>query len=546
MRIPFPLKKEFIFVFLIIIAGFIIRWNNIEKIPYGIEGDEINWITNSLFYQYNILGAERGNWSQNDALAQIYPVSIKINQLSFILFGKDYYSPKKMLVFVSIFSLIFFYILSHKFLSAKASLITLLLFSFATYKLVTSRIAFPHVYSELFVYPAIILILNIAPRQLIKNSIYSFSAGLLLTLSLLTYNLAFLLPLTCFLILVFQIVKKHITWINALLILFMFLFALLLTSKLWLKSLQTEISIRGAMLDNSSFSIKSNNLSFGKLKENLHTVADQLFYSLKYNTADMLVSYPKPLINNLISGAFIIGFILAVFRIKKYLPLIIWFLSSGFIYQVILRFQLPRMWFLTMGVLYLLAGLFINLLLQIINKTHYKLSLNSDNTKKWRFLYLFIYATVTVLIVIPVIFIITSDIKLFYTQAINNPSYKISYRESIDVVKKYKKNLRKNVIFVSDTEVEAARINPIISFYYLVEHPDQAEILKNLSRQEIGSLTEEEFKKKYSLYLNRLNIIITNELSFITVKSLVQQKGQCQYYTNRHKYYSELTPFDCR
>lgn len=540
------LKKEFIFVFLIITAGFIIRWNNIEKIPYGIEGDEINWITNSLFYQYNILGAERGNWSQNDALAQIYPVSIKINQLSFILFEKDYYSPKKMLVFVSIFSLFFFYILSRKFLSVKASLITLLLFSFATYKLVTSRIAFPHVYSELFVYPAIILILNIAPRQLLKNSIYSFSAGLLLTLSLLTYNLAFLLPVTCFLILIVQIVKKHITWINALLILFMFLFALLLTSKLWLKSLHTEISMRGAMLDNSSFSIKSNNLSLGKLRENLHTVADQLFYSLKYNTADMLVSYPKPLINNLISGAFIIGFILAVFRIKNYFPLIIWLLSSGFIYQVILRFQLPRMWFLTIGVLYLLAGLFINLLLQIINKTHYKLSLNSDNTKKWRFFYLFIYATVTVLIVIPVIFIITSDIKLFYTQAINNPSYKISYRESIDVVKKYKNNLRKNVIFVSDTEVEAARINPIISFYYLVEHPDQAEILKNLSRQEIGSLTEEEFKKKYSLYLNRLNIIITKEISFNTVKSLVQQKGQCQYYTNRHKYYSELTPFDCR
>jgi hypothetical protein len=125
-------NKEVLLLSLIILFSLFIHWKDLDRVPFGIENDEISWTATSLFHQYGITATVKGVWSLNDAVAQKFPVSIGINQLSFIIFGNDFLSPKKMLILVHLFSLPFFYLVSKRFMSTKSALIATLLYSLST------------------------------------------------------------------------------------------------------------------------------------------------------------------------------------------------------------------------------------------------------------------------------------------------------------------------------------------------------------------------------------------------------------------------------
>src|SRR3989338_5492369 len=106
---------EFILILIIILSSLAFRLYRIESIPKGIEGDELAWITSSLFAKYKIIPSKKGLWELNNDMVKAYPVSVKINQLGFTLFGKDIFSARKMLAVMSVLMLITFYLLSRKF-----------------------------------------------------------------------------------------------------------------------------------------------------------------------------------------------------------------------------------------------------------------------------------------------------------------------------------------------------------------------------------------------------------------------------------------------
>lgn len=514
---------EFFFVMLILLASFIIRWYKIETVPYGIEGDEAAWIVNSLLYKYGINGWERDIWTHNDTLARIFPLSLKINQLSFIIFGTDYFSPKKLLVCLSVFSLLFFYFFSRKFLSKKAALIMLILYSFSSYKLITSRIAFPHSFSEIFVYPVMLLLLNLTPKEKWRTLLFSFLAGVAISFVLLTYNLGYMLPGVGSLILLITIVQKRFNLPLAFFSLLLFILPLTLFAKLWLNGLKEEFATRTNVLGNTLINFQTKSISTSHLFKSIQIIKGQFFDTLKYETADMLVSYPAPLINQIVTIAFLLGFILAFWQIRKTLPLITWLIISGFTYHVLFGLNLPRMWFLTMGLIFTFAGVTFDKIFQLIQK-----------------LWLIPKITFLTVMLLLTSYIVYSDIKIFYKYAINNSSYRPQIRESLMIVRKYKKNIGDSLIFVSHREFNASALNPIISFYYLSRHPDKATFLRRQTRQSIGSITEEEFEQNYLVYMRQNNIIITDNESLSSTQHIIDQNSDCLYKISRYQYYSEI------
>jgi len=132
-----------VFVFL---ASFVVRWWDVNIIPYGIEEDEVEWIAALKFLGSGINPLDNGVWSLHLSNAQNYPFSLWVNQASFLVFGADLLSARKMLIFISVFSLIVFYGILRRFLKWHIALLTTALYSFSTYKLISSKIALPPVY----------------------------------------------------------------------------------------------------------------------------------------------------------------------------------------------------------------------------------------------------------------------------------------------------------------------------------------------------------------------------------------------------------------
>lgn len=414
------IKTERLFLIILILSLFF-RLENIGKVPYGIEGDELNWIITASLHRYGVLVGERGVWAQHDVNAQRFPVSVKINQLSFLLFGENFLSPRKMLVFISIASLTFFYIFSRQLISKNASLIITLLYSLSTYKLITSRIVLPNVFSELFTYPALILPFMLDSQKTTRNFIIVFLTGIFVTLSLLTYNLSYTLPVITAILLIFNAINKSISKGKIIILLVILLVPLTLSSKTWFLGISQEAYSKSYALTHSIFNVQEKKVDTNKFLNNILMIKRQLFSNLEHETSDMLVSYPAPIINRVISFGFLFGLALSFFRLKRFFPLVIWFVFGSIVYHVVLGLYLPRMWFLTTGLLYLFAGIAIDRILEYTSK--------QATTRIIGLTIIFVLGA----------YIIYHDINTYNQHAIKNRSFLVPTREVLEILWQRKK-----------------------------------------------------------------------------------------------------------
>ena len=167
------------FIFIILLVSFLVRWNNIESLPYGLEGDEFSWSVTSYLNQFKITSEQIGIWSMHESMAKSFPLSIFINKIGFFLFGQDVLSTRKILTIFSVISLTTFYLLSRKFFSQLISLLVTLLYSFSTYKLITTRIPVPHSYNDIFLCLALFFLVHaMATSKKVKYLLLVFSGSL--------------------------------------------------------------------------------------------------------------------------------------------------------------------------------------------------------------------------------------------------------------------------------------------------------------------------------------------------------------------------------
>lgn len=510
----------------IVVLSFIIRWKDIETVPYGIENDELEWIATSLFHENNILASEKGVWSLYDTLAFNYPVSTKLISLSFKIFGTDFLSARKILSFSHVISLIFFYFLARKFLSKNTSLLVTLLYSLSTYNLISGKIVVSGGgFSELFIYPSLILLLSIDPKKIIQSYLYSLLSGILMLVSFLNYSLVFLFPIVCIVTIFFICRVKKSTIGRAIVLSIFFLLPLLVFNQKLGKNISGDAINKSYALVNATFDFKDKKIYMNRFMRNIDTARNNLFNSLQYSTSDMVVSFPGPLVNKWISVGFLLGLVLALFNLKKYFTIVVWLLISSFTYNIVIGLLYPRWWIFTVSVIYLFSGVVIDKVCEVTLQKKQSL--------------LFIWIAILSLSS----YIIYRDLSYYYKYAINNSAYLGAHRELVDITKKWKNEIGKKVLVIipdsSPTNTNTAYT--IVSFNYLSSNPNQVVYLKNANRTTLGVLKDQEFIENNKIYLVTEKILIVDNRVVPEIKDFIKKNQRCDSATQTNKYFSEIS-----
>lgn len=480
-------RTDVFLIVLIFLTSFFIRWIAVDKVPYGIEGDEYYWSMTSLLTKYDIRPSEKGIWSLHEELAKSFPVSILINRLGFNIFGIDILSPRKILILFSSLALATFYILNRLFFTQFISFIITILYSFSAYKLIMSKIAEVPSYIDTFLYVALFFLLKIFSTKSKLRYIYSLLSGIGITLCIFTYNLAYLLPITCLGTILFLSVIKRIHWKSFFLITILFLTPLLITSYKWVPGLIEETKRKEYALKNVVVDPKTNKVNFFILKNNTKVIFQQLFQGLTYETSDMIVNYDSTLISRWVSFLSLLGLIFAFLNTKKYFFIIFYFFI--FIFPAInFGIFLPRMWMIGMASFFMLSGITLSFLFKIFRKKSDQLVLST-------------------LITFFALFIMTSELKIFYSEAVSSQSFLIKHREINDLAKKYNDRLLRSVFFVTLDEVDKSIIYSAATFNYLSAHSKESDLIRRSDMKSLNILDLDEFKKN-TFKNNKVKILI--------------------------------------
>jgi len=481
------------FLLIILLASFLVRWYQIEKQPYGLEGDEFSWAITSFFNQYKIPAEEKGIWSMHTAMAKSFPTSIFINKIGFLIFGKDILSTRKILVVVSTISLAIFYLLCRGFFSQFISLIITFLYSFSYYKLISTRIAMAPAYIDIFLYFSFFcLIRSFSIRSKFKY-LLAMVSGMGVVLSLFTCNIAYIVPIICIGFIVFQFFNPKVSKKQCLLILIIFLLPLIYFSSKWIYNFKEENARKSYALSHVVFDLRKKQLYLSRVKENLQIINTQLFRGLTYETSDMLVSYDSPLISKSITILAIFGLLISFIKLRKYFFIVLWFvLSLGT--SVAFGLFLPRMWIVNVGSFFILAGVSLSFLETWVIKKNLVLIFN------------------IIIIIITLIFI-KSNLNIFYSKALYNTSYLSKHREIVNLIKKHRKDIPTKTIFISTPDFNHGVIYPSVIFYFLTEHPYSTSMVMKAEERYFQILNEEELIVKLGTDSGSIKfIIIDNSL----------------------------------
>lgn len=512
--------KELVFLLVILLFSFLIRWHNINSQPYGIEGDEFAWTASSMLVKYDKIPSDFSVWQPISHLTTVFPITIKLNQLSFYLFGDDFLSPRKMISLLSTVGLLYFYLFLRSFVSWKSACIGVLLYSLSSYKLISSLIPLQGMYSELFFYPALLFLSFLEPRNRTISILFIIMSSICMTLSFLTYNVGFLLPFFALCTVLYVIHMKKIKRKDTIVFFSILLLLSLLSLIVSWKTIYSELTNRSFMLGNSVISYTPTILIHPKqLIANGENVIHQLFFQLENHTSDMLLTHSSTIIPKPLGLLFLIGLLFAFFS-PVYSLLIIIFITQMAIYHILLGLYQPRIWIITVGLLYMLMAVYIEKLLFITRKV-------GGLFQPIAILMFFLFSLVAV-----------HQDSVVYQQILKNQSYKHDIREIVELVRGKKKEIGDKFVFVADENSDIVYITS--AFYYLSYHGNIS-INDKLS---LGIVNTSQIIDKFDLIPANYSIIGFENTNLSLINNLLARK-KCSFTQKSLEYYSEVTITSC-
>lgn len=515
--------KTNIFVLLTLLvfgASFIIRWWNIATIPYGIEEDEYAWVALSRFEQIHIDPLAKGIWPLHLSNYNNYPISAWLNQLSFVIFGVDIIAPRKFLVFYSTGSLVIFWLLVRRFFDKYIALGITTLYAFSTYKLVTSRIALQPSYEELPVLTALLCICYIPSILGWRAYIVALTAGILIAIALLTYNLAYTAPLIALGFFLFSIGSQAMSRKRMVGLVCSFLLSMSVFLPHIIPALQREYLSKQYIFDQSETptNVPTASRVFATLTAHVTSSFTMAWQPLVYPNADMLVGYPAPLVPHSVVLVAILGLLWALVEYRRYWPLIWWFLCQFMVYHIILGFNFPRNWFMTVSSVYILAAIPFQ---QLISSRSFRVLFSSMS------IFLLVY-------------LLISGVEMYFIEAIHHQSYRIFVREAFDLSEKYHIAPNSQTIIVPN--VDPFRLNTWLSAAAFSNSKRATfSTLHGLNRQDFGILTFEEWSNKMNTLPPCFTFISTPQ-EVTRVKSFLALRCQEPYRLEKFKEYWVLSP----
>jgi len=421
----YPNHKSLILgiLFLIITAS---RFLFINQIPYGIEGDEIQWIVSSAAVANHKLPTDFGNWSMYNIIAESYPTAFQLGKI-FWKFNPDILSFRYLLAFLNTISLLFFYLTLKEFFSFKTSVITTLVFALSSYGIIAGRIFLGNSLALVFFLPALFF-----TTKSLKNSscLAAFLAGFFLTLTLNSYNVAYQYFLVFSSLIVIKELRlvyknkfrpKQILKSTILIISFFIIPAFSLNR--WLQNISSGPKIVGHAFK-QAVSVQNNpkeNLSL--VYKNCLIFKEQFINSLAY-TGDFLFTSNQPIIPLVITIMALIGLLMGLFKIRKYYLLLTTFLFPVLFFHLPGGFLSPRMYVLLLPIIYLLSAISLEKIWQlsrITQRSGHKIIISA-------------------VIIFLAVGIVVKEINSFLSVSAKNPAYKTSLREHYDIYQHYLHN----------------------------------------------------------------------------------------------------------
>lgn len=194
------IKKEALLIFFLLIISTIPRVIFLDKIPPGIHGDE-GWTG----IDARII-LKKGYIEPYVASALGQPTGpLYLTSLLFKFFGETIFTLRLSMTIFGILTVPLLYIFLRIFTERKSAILTTVAFNFSLFHLSYSRIAFMLISAPFF--QLISLILFLYGKKTKKYSFFMLSA-IFTGLGIYSYNAFILFPLTLFLMLIFDIIRK--------------------------------------------------------------------------------------------------------------------------------------------------------------------------------------------------------------------------------------------------------------------------------------------------------------------------------------------------
>ncbi|HNP89344.1 MAG: hypothetical protein BWY24_00022 [Microgenomates group bacterium ADurb.Bin219] len=506
---PFFKKiKKVIPYLLILLILLFSRIYAIDKIPWGIEGDEIQWIASFAAASKKEEPSSFGTWSRYDLDLKQYPIVFGIGAIYYKIIGyQNVLSFRYLLSFLNVISSFIFFICLTSFFSLPVSLSIFSLFAFSNYELICARIIHGDTLVNIFFLPAVYLFLRGIKNFSIINILIS---SFLISICLLSFNIAYHYLILFFIVLVlsclFQaVLKKRVLFKKSLILVLVFsLFPCFFTKK-WINNIK-ENAISKSYGMTPSLSLKKNfKIDFTVLQNNFLTFKNQLTGGVR----DFLFENNNSFVPKIITILSLMGLVLGLIQTKYFFAAFI-FLGAIF-YHIIFGILLPRTYICLVPFFYFLAAVSLENIILAVKKmtrtrTHIRIFL----------IFSFVLFGVT----------IVREMKDFIYISSKNPAYLTFYREQNEIYKYFlsKKPTNLSVIWLigNDNKIFPPEIasywNMIDKFYYPQdESPFQKNSLFPISQ----------FKKNQNVFL----VLETNILKVPTDlpgRSIIAYNDLCE------------------
>jgi hypothetical protein len=207
----------------------------------------------------------------------------------------------------------------------------------------------------------------------------------------------------------------------------------------------------------------------------------------------MILRTDSSLIDPVAAALILLGLVSASIQPKKNYFVLIWFFIGFLPFHVFLGLLLPRMWFLSFGLLYLLAAIGTDTAIQIVSK--------------WKHPYARIIALCAGCMLAG--FALQRNISTFYTSAVKNFTFREDFREVWEIAKHRRRVLPDQVLFITqDENFDCTRT--LAAFVWVSDHKDQAGSLNGSGNHAMSVFSQNDLQPALEVLPRKKCLIVEN------------------------------------
>ncbi|MBT3314110.1 MAG: hypothetical protein HN390_05810 [Anaerolineae bacterium] len=340
----FPVKKgtEIVFVIALLFLSGFARLYTLRVIPYGIEGDEAKWTSEAV--NLGVLGEPDSSGEYHrDALPVSYYLQMPLHRL----LGPSLFAARLTVVLLSILGTLLFYYFLRQISNFPVAALASTLLAISIFDISASRLA--NVESFVKTPPILALALLAWAIKSRRWQIYGLS-GIALALGMLTYDTVWPLSLVMLLIALVELARQKEAFLERAKAIAALFAPTILSLPLLLPYLSSRLSYY--QFEEKGLDTETK----AKLWSYFSNVITTWFIDLR---SDFLYNRPGPLLNAIFLPFLVLGFVIALFQIRKKASLwnLLWVILFIFPIPILANSSMGRVYYPALPAVYFFVAL---------------------------------------------------------------------------------------------------------------------------------------------------------------------------------------------